>query len=59
MLMSIFLVSLVLWLLGVVTESMFGGFIHLLLLVAVVTAGISFIQHRRLARVSRVEDSQP
>jgi cell division protein FtsL len=59
MLMSIFLVSLVIWLLGVVTESMFGGFIHLLLLVAVVTAGISIIQRRRLARVSRVEDSQP
>jgi cell division protein FtsL len=59
MLMSIFLVSLVLWLLGVVTESMFGGFIHLLLLVAVVTAGISIIQRRWLARVSRVEDSQP
>jgi hypothetical protein len=59
MLMSVFLVSLVIWLLGVVTESMFGGFIHLLLLVAVVTAGISIIQRRRLARVSRVEDSQP
>jgi hypothetical protein len=52
-------VSMFLWLLGVVTTSMFGGFIHLLLLVAVVTAGISIIQHRRLARVSRVEDSQP
>jgi hypothetical protein len=59
MLMSIFLVSLVLWLLGVVTESMFGGFIHLLFLVAVATAGISIIQRRRLARVSRVADSQP
>jgi hypothetical protein len=52
-------VSMFLWLLGVVTASMFGGYIHLLLLVAVVTAGISFIQHRRLARVSRVGDSQP
>jgi hypothetical protein len=59
MLMPIFAVSMFLWFLGVVTASMFGGFIHLLLLVAVVTAGISIIQRRRLARVSRVEDSQP
>jgi Family of unknown function (DUF5670) len=59
LLKPIFAVSMFLWLLGVVTASMFGGFIHLLLLVAVVTAGISIIQHRRLARLCRVEDSQP
>ena len=59
MLMPISAVSIFLWLLGVVTASMFGGFIHLLLLVALVTAGISIVQHRRLARLCRVEDSQP
>jgi hypothetical protein len=49
MLMTIFVVSLMLWLLGMVTSSMFGGFIHLLLLVALVTAGIGIIQRRKVA----------
>jgi Family of unknown function (DUF5670) len=47
MLMSIFVVSLVLWFMGIVTESMFGGFIHVLLLVAVLAAGIGIIQARK------------
>jgi hypothetical protein len=47
MLMTIFVVSLILWLLGMATASMFGGFIHLLLLVALVTAGIGIIQRRK------------
>lgn len=51
--MSIFVVSLVLWLVGVVTESMFGGLIHVLLLVAVVTAGIGIIQRRKRASAAR------
>jgi hypothetical protein len=51
--MTIFVVSLVLWLLGLVTASTFGGFIHLLLLVAVVTAGIGIIQRRKRSRESR------
>jgi Family of unknown function (DUF5670) len=51
--MSIFVVSLVLWLLGVVTASMFGGFIHLLLLVALVTAGIGIFQRRKRASALR------
>jgi hypothetical protein len=54
----IFAVSTFLWLLGVVTVSMFGGFIHLLLPVAVATAGIGILQRRRLASFSRVKDSQ-
>jgi hypothetical protein len=49
MLMSIFVVSLVLWLVGVVTESMLGGFIHVLLLVAVAAAGLGIIQGRNRA----------
>ncbi|MGB9067831.1 MAG: DUF5670 family protein [Candidatus Acidiferrales bacterium] len=51
--MSIFTASLVLWFLGIVTDSMFGGFLHLLLLVALLTAGIGMIQHRKLAKVRR------
>jgi hypothetical protein len=51
--MSIFMASLVLWFLGIVTDSMFGGYIHLLLVVALLTAGIGIIQHRRLAKVRR------
>lgn len=49
MLMTIFVVSLILWLLGIVTASTFGGFIHVLLLVALVTAGIGIIQRRKVA----------
>jgi hypothetical protein len=47
MYMTIFMVSLVLWLVGVATAATFGGLIHVLLLVAVVTACVSFIQRRR------------
>jgi uncharacterized protein DUF5670 len=51
--MTIFVVSLVLWLLAVVTASTFGGFIHLLLLVALVTAGIGIVQRRKRSRESQ------
>jgi hypothetical protein len=51
--MTIFVVSLVLWLLGLVTASTFGGLIHLLLLVALVTAGIGIIQRHKRLRESR------
>ncbi len=33
---TIFVILLVLWLLGIVTSTVFGGFIHLLLILAVV-----------------------
>ncbi len=36
MLWTIFVILLVLWLLGIVTSTVFGGFIHLLLILAVV-----------------------
>lgn len=51
--MSIFVASLVMWFVGIMTGSMFGGFIHLLLLVTLVTAVIGIVQHRRLAKVRR------
>jgi hypothetical protein len=47
MLMTIFVVLLVLWLLGVVTSYTMGGFIHLLLILAIAVVLIRVIQGRR------------
>ena len=47
MLWTIFVVLLVLWLLGLVTSYTLGGFIHILLLAAIVMIVIQFIQGRR------------
>jgi hypothetical protein len=49
MLWTIFVVLLVLWLLGLATSYTFGGFIHILLILAVVTVLIRLIQGRRIA----------
>ena len=46
MLMTILMVLLVLWLLGVVTSYTLGGFIHLLLVIAVAMVLIRVIQGR-------------
>jgi Family of unknown function (DUF5670) len=45
--MTIFVVLLVLWLLGVVTSYTLGGFIHLLLILAIAVVLIRVIQGRR------------
>jgi Family of unknown function (DUF5670) len=47
MLWTIFVVLLVLWLLGLVSSYTLGGFIHLLLLLAVVVLVIQLISGRR------------
>ena len=47
MLETIFVVLLVLWLLGMVTSYTMGGFIHILLLLAIVAIVIRVIQGRR------------
>jgi asparagine N-glycosylation enzyme membrane subunit Stt3 len=47
MLWTIFVILLVLWLLGLVTSYTLGGFIHILLLLAVVVLVINLIQGRR------------
>lgn len=47
MLWTIFTVLIVLWLLGMVTSYTMGGFIHLLLLLAVATVLIRVIQGRK------------
>ena len=46
MLWTIFMVLVILWLLGVVTSYTLGGFIHVLLLVAIATVLIRVIQGR-------------
>jgi hypothetical protein len=47
MLWTIFVILLVLWLLGMVSSYTLGGFIHVLLVVAIVVALIQLIQGRR------------
>lgn len=47
MLWTIFVILLVLWLLGLVSGYTMGGFVHLLLLVALVVVVIRVIQGRR------------
>lgn len=47
MLWTIFVILLVLWLLGLVSSYTLGGFIHLLLVIAVVVLIINLIQGRR------------
>jgi hypothetical protein len=47
MLWTIFVVLLVLWLLGMVTSYTMGGFIHILLVIALATMLINIIQGRR------------
>jgi hypothetical protein len=48
MLWTIAVVLIVLWLLGVVTSSTMGGFIHVLLVIAVIVVLLRVIQGRRV-----------
>lgn len=48
MLWTIFLILVVLWMLGVVSSYTLGGFIHILLVLAVVALLIQLIQGRRV-----------
>jgi hypothetical protein len=47
MLWTIFVILLVLWLLGLVSGATFGGFVHLLLILAVVVLVINLLAGRR------------
>ncbi len=49
MLWTIFVILLVLWLLGMVSSYTLGGYIHLLLIIAVVVVVIRVIQGRPVA----------
>jgi hypothetical protein len=48
MLWTIFVILLMLWLLGLVTSYTFGGFVHLLLVLALVVLVIRLFQGRRI-----------
>ena len=48
MLWTIFVILLVLWLLGMVSSYTIGGFIHVLLVVAVIVLLVRLIQGRRV-----------
>jgi hypothetical protein len=49
MLWTIFVILLVLWLLGLITSYTLGGFIHVLLVLAIVVLVINLVQGRRAA----------
>lgn len=48
MLWTIFAILLVLWLIGVVTSYTLNGFIHVLLVVAIILAVMQLVQERRV-----------
>ena len=47
MLWTVFVILLVLWLVGIVSSVTFGGFIHLLLVIALVVLLLNLISGRR------------
>jgi hypothetical protein len=49
MLWTIFVILLVLWLLGLVSSYTLGGFIHILLVLAVIVLVINLVSGRRTA----------
>jgi hypothetical protein len=49
MLWTIFVILVVLWLLGLVTSYTLGGFIHILLVLAVVVLVINLLRGRKVA----------
>lgn len=48
MLYTVALILLVLWILGLVTSYTMGGFIHILLVIAIVVVLLRVIQNRRI-----------
>lgn len=49
MLWTIAVILLMLWAVGLVSSYTLGGFIHLLLLLAVISLLVGFVQRRRIA----------
>ena len=47
MLWTIAVILLVLWLLGLVSGTTFGGLVHLLLVIAIIVIVVQFLQGRR------------
>jgi len=48
MLWTIFVILLIMWALGLVTSYTMGGFVHILLVIALVVLAINLIQGRRV-----------
>lgn len=48
MLWTIAIILIILWLLGIVTSFTLGGFIHILLVIAIIAVLIRLIQGRRI-----------
>lgn len=48
MLMTLAVILLVLWVLGLVTSHLMGGFLHILLVIAIVVVLVRVIQGRRV-----------
>jgi len=48
MLQTIAIILIVLWLLGLVTSNTIGGFIHILLIIAIIVVLVRIIQGRRV-----------
>ena len=48
MLWTIFVILLILWVLGLVTSYTMGGFIHILLVIALVLLVLNLVQGRRV-----------
>jgi Family of unknown function (DUF5670) len=48
MLWTIFVILLIMWALGLVTSYTMGGFIHILLVIAIVVLVINLVQGRRV-----------
>ena len=49
MLWTIFVILLIMWLLGLVSSYTFGGFIHILLVLAVIVLIVNLLSGRRTA----------
>lgn len=48
MLWTIFVILLIMWALGLVTSYTMGGFVHILLVIALIVLVINLVQGRRL-----------
>jgi len=48
MLFTVFIILLIMWFLGMISSYTLGGYVHLLLLVALVVLAIDLIQGRRV-----------
>jgi hypothetical protein len=48
MLWTIFVILLIMWALGLVTSYTMGGFVHILLVIAVIVLVVNLVQGRRI-----------